>query len=278
MDTTISQAQPDLSFTIIIPARLKSIRLPNKALLEIGGLPMVVRVAQEAKQAGASQVIVATDNSAIMEACSRYQINAVMTAESHENGTSRLGEVIEYLSLPDEAIVVNVQGDEPFIDPKLIYSVAQTLQQSHSCAIATAAHPIYDVDEIRNPNIVKVVIDQQQQATYFSRAPIPWPRDGFELDNHFASAQSAQQSSSNKNHPYLRHIGLYAYRAQFLRQYSRLAMAPTEKLEALEQLRALWHGEKIAVWITHTAPASGIDTQEDYLSACAKFHAASSQA
>lgn len=187
-----------------------------------------------------------------------------MTQPQHTSGTDRIAEVVEQQGWADDCIVVNVQGDEPFMPPVLINAVAQHLQDHPQCAIATACHPIHDMDTLRNPNIVKVVLDKDGNALYFSRAPIPWPRD--------ASAQGL--TSLPQSAPVLRHIGIYAYRASFLRAFGKLAPAAIEQVESLEQLRALWHGYKIGVTITQDAPPAGVDTGAD-LHAARKLFAAS---
>lgn len=239
-------------FTVIIPARLASSRLPEKALADIAGKPMVVRVAERAKLSEAQRVVVATDHTAIAAACSEYGIEAVLTGKQHTSGTARLAEAALLLGMADEDIAVNVQGDEPLIDPALINRTAELLGNS-SAQMATAAHPIADADEFLNPNCVKVVLDQRRNALYFSRAPIAWPRDAF----------AETQAVLPEGFAPLRHIGLYAYRVGFLHQYVGLPPSPLESIESLEQLRVLWHGGKIAVTVCDNAPAAGVDTAED---------------
>ena len=239
-----------MDYTVLIPARLASTRLPNKPLADIGGVPMVVRVARQALAAQAARVIVATDHASILEVCRAHGVDALMTCADHPNGTNRLAEACEQLGLEAEHIVVNVQGDEPLIDPLLLGQCAQLLADRPDCVMATAAHAIDSAEELHNPNFVKVVLDAQQRALYFSRAPIPWWRD--RPDNQTLSEP-----------PPLRHIGLYAYRAGFLRRYPTLAPARLEGLEALEQLRVMWHGERIAVFVTPNRPGVGVDTAED---------------
>lgn len=240
-----------MSFTVIIPARLASSRLPRKALADIGGKPMVVRVAERAAQSRASRIVVATDSAEIQATCQSHGIEAVLTAESHESGTNRLAEAADILGLAPEAVVVNVQGDEPLIDPELVNRTAAALAAGNA-PMATAAHEIRDFDEFLNPNVVKVVAGAQQNALYFSRAPVPYPRD------------IMRQNLREMPQPLpLRHIGLYAYRAGFLREYAALPPSPLEQAESLEQLRVLWHGRAIALVRTDTAPAPGVDTQED---------------
>jgi 3-deoxy-manno-octulosonate cytidylyltransferase (CMP-KDO synthetase) len=215
---------------------------------------MVVRVAEQAKQSGAQQIIIATDYEPILSSVRQYGFNACMTRVDHSSGTDRIAEVVAQQNWVDETIVVNVQGDEPLIPPSLIRSVAEHLFDHPECAIATACHPIHDEASMRNPNIVKAVLDKYGNALYFSRAPIPYPRDAFAHGNELPNDIIV-----------LRHIGIYAYRASFLRAFGQLETAAIEKIEALEQLRALWHGYKIGVTITHDAPPSGVDTEADLL-------------
>ncbi|PUE14734.1 3-deoxy-manno-octulosonate cytidylyltransferase [Limnohabitans sp. MMS-10A-178] len=240
------------SFTVIVPARLASTRLPNKPLADIHGLPMVVRVAQRAALSHAAQVVVAADSIDIVDVCQAHGIRALLTRNDHPSGSDRLAEASALLQLGPNDLVVNVQGDEPLINPTLINQVAALLEQRPSASMSTAAHEIHDLSEFTNSNVVKVVLDKEQLALYFSRAPIPWWRDGF--------AQGIQ--SLPKPAP-LRHIGIYAYRVGFLQSFPSMTPAPIEKGEALEQLRAMWHGHKIAVHITPDAPGPGVDTPED---------------
>jgi 3-deoxy-manno-octulosonate cytidylyltransferase (CMP-KDO synthetase) len=237
-----TQQTPD--FLVVIPARLGSTRLPRKPLADIGGKPMVVRVAERAKQSLAQSVVVATDSPEIEAACKAHRIECLLTSPAHPTGTDRLAQVAQLLKLPANTLIVNVQGDEPLIPPELINQVAQTLANNPQCAISTIAVPISDQAEIDNPNVVKVVLNHANEAMYFSRAPIPFVRD----------AQKAE---------HLRHLGIYAYRADFLQAYSKLEPAPPEQAEALEQLRALWNGYRIAVHIASEAPPGGVDTPED---------------
>lgn len=217
---------------------------------------MVVRVAQRVQSGVAlgTRVVVAADDTRITDACNAYAIASILTRKDHASGSDRLAEACELLKLPDTDVVVNVQGDEPLIDPALVRAVAQLLDVHPQASMGTAAHPISDVDEFSNPNVVKVVTDASGLALYFSRAPIAWWRDGF-----------AQGIRTLPPHAPLRHIGIYAYRVAFLRQFPSLAQAPLEHMEALEQLRALWHGYRIAVHITPQAPGPGVDTPEDLL-------------
>ncbi len=241
-----------MSFSVLIPARLASTRLPNKPLADIGGLPMVVRVAQRAALSRAWQVVVAADDAAIVAACEKHGVRALLTRTDHASGSDRLAEACTQLGLEGDAIVVNVQGDEPLIDPALIDACAALLAAHPDCAVGTAAHAIDNMADYLNPNVVKVVLDRAGRALYFSRAPLPWWRDGH-----------ANGVSALPDPPPLRHVGLYAYRAAFLRRFPTLPMAPLERIEALEQLRVLWHGERIAVHVTAQAPGTGVDTRED---------------
>jgi 3-deoxy-manno-octulosonate cytidylyltransferase (CMP-KDO synthetase) len=238
-----------VSFHVLIPARLASSRLPGKPLADIAGKPMVVRVAERVAAAGAEQVIVAADHPSIVAACRAHGVQAVMTRTDHASGSDRLAEACETLGLAGDDIVVNVQGDEPLIDPELVRQCADLLARHADCMVATAAHPITEHADFINPNVVKVVCDQAGRALLFSRAPIPCWRDA--------------PDQTLPSPPPLRHIGLYAYRAGYLRQFPALAMAPLERLEALEQLRALWHGDRIAVHVTPHAPGAGVDTPDD---------------
>jgi 3-deoxy-manno-octulosonate cytidylyltransferase (CMP-KDO synthetase) len=240
-------------FTVIIPARLASTRLPGKPLADIGGLPMVVRVAQRAAASGASRVVVAGDDASIVQACGQHGVEALLTRTDHASGSDRLAEACTLLGLDGDAVVVNVQGDEPLIDPALVSRCAAVLSEHPDCVMATAAHPLSTLAEYLNPNIVKVVLDAAGRALYFSRAPLPWLRDG--------NADGVRMLPTNPAP--LRHIGLYAYRAGFLRRFPALPAAPIEHTEALEQLRVLWHGERIAVHVTPDDPGAGVDTPED---------------
>ncbi|HOE42928.1 MAG TPA: 3-deoxy-manno-octulosonate cytidylyltransferase [Rhodoferax sp.] len=244
-----------MSFTVLIPARLDSARLPNKPLADIGGIPMVVRVAQRVLSLAAirasrkaPRVVVAADGQQIMSACQAHGIEAVLTRTDHPSGSDRLAEACTLLGLPDESIVVNVQGDEPLMDPALVAAVANLLRKTPIARMSTAAHVIESVADFHNPNVVKVVIDAHNMGLYFSRAPISYPRDTPEL-----LPQPAP----------LRHIGIYGYRVGFLKLFPTLSRAPMEVTESLEQLRALWHGYRIAVHVTAHAPGPGVDTPQD---------------
>ena len=248
-------------FSVMIPARFASSRLPGKALADIAGKPMIVRVAERARESGALRVCIATDDDGIREAVERHGFTAAMTRTDHPTGTDRIAEVIESQGFDPEDIVVNVQGDEPLIEPGLIRAVAGLLTDSPEAAIATACHPIHEAAEMFDPNVVKVVLDHEGYARYFSRAPIPWARDAFARSTSVLPAGL----------PCHRHIGVYAYRARFLSSFPRLAPSPLERFEALEQLRALWHGFAIAVAVRHDAPHPGVDTPEDLERARAWF-------
>ena len=247
-DTSATQG-----FTVVIPARMASSRLPNKPLADIDGLPMVVRVAQRALQSQARQVVVAADDAQIVQACQRHGIAALLTRKDHVSGSDRLAEACQLLRLPADAVVVNVQGDEPLIPPGLIDDVASVLMERPEASMSTAAHAIDSLQDFVNPNVVKLVMDARQMALYFSRAPIPWWRDG-QLSGSFQTLPNPA--------PW-RHIGIYGYRAGFLSDFPRLPASPLETMESLEQLRALWHGHRIAVHITPQVPGPGVDTPED---------------
>ncbi len=235
-----------MTFTVLIPARLASTRLPNKPLADIGGLPMIVRVAQRAMLSGAARVVVACDSQQIADACAAHGITAVLTKADHPSGSDRLAQACDLLGLKDDEIVVNVQGDEPLMDPLLINAVAEILKNLPDSSMGTAANAIESAADLANPNVVKVVLDAANHALYFSRSLIPYNRDAHPL---------APQP--------LRHVGIYSYRVGFLRQFPTLAQAPIEVSEQLEQLRALWHGHRIAVHVTQQAPGPGVDTPED---------------
>jgi len=241
-----------MGFCVLIPARLASTRLPGKCLADIAGQPMIVRVAQRAEASSADRVVVAADSAEILAACARYRVEAVLTRSDHASGSDRLAEACELLGFGSDQLVVNVQGDEPLIDPALIDEVAALLAVRPEASLATAAHPIEQVHEFADPNVVKVVLDASGLALYFSRAPIAWWRDGF-----------AKGVTSLPEPRPLRHVGIYAYRAEFLLQFPHMTAAPIERIEALEQLRAMWHGYRIAVHVTSTAPGIGVDTPED---------------
>ena len=243
-----------MKFKVVVPARYASTRLPAKPLLDLGGRPMVARVAERAALSGAEEVWVATDHAAVLAAAEAHGLSVLLTRTDHPSGTDRLAEVVERRGWDDDTIVVNVQGDEPLIDPALIARIARQLAESDA-DIATVAHPIDDAADFFNPNIVKVVCTAAGDALYFSRAPIPYARD------HFAREAGGETLPAGL--PAYRHVGLYAYRARFLRAYAQLTPSPLEGFEALEQLRALWHGFRINVVIAAHLPAAGVDTPED---------------
>lgn len=248
-----SLTKPTPDFIAVVPARAASTRLPGKMLADIAGTPMIVHTARRAQESLAKAVYVATDDQAIFDVVTAHGFKALMTDVAHPSGTDRLAEVAQRLDLSSETVVVNVQGDEPLIDPQLINQVAATLLATPEAAMATAAYPIIEADKLFNPNVVKVVLNRLGQALYFSRAPIPWARDSFQTDTRtLAPAMQAYH-----------HIGLYAYRAHFLRVFPGLEQGHLEQLESLEQLRALEHGYKIQLMITDSAPAPGVDSAED---------------
>lgn len=245
-----------MSFIVVIPARYHSTRLPAKPLLDILGKTMIERVALQALKSGAKQVIVATDDQRIADAISHLKnIDLCMTSSAHESGTDRLAEVCQKFNFGDEEIIVNVQGDEPLIPPSVIKQVATNLQQNPVASVATLSAPIEEANDVFNTNAVKVVCDKNALALYFSRATIPWDRDNY-------SAQNQAKKSLNYNN-LQRHIGIYAYRVSFLRQYTQLSVSPLELIEKLEQLRVLWHGYKIHVQQANEIPPAGIDTEDD---------------
>jgi 3-deoxy-manno-octulosonate cytidylyltransferase (CMP-KDO synthetase) len=273
-------------FVALIPARLASTRLPNKPLLDIGGKPMIVRVAEQAQRSGAMLVAVATDSPEIADVVIRHGFRALMTRNDHLSGTDRLVEAAAQLGLADDVIVVNVQGDEPLLPPSLIRQVAVALAGASDCAIATVAHTIHEEADYLSPNVVKVVVDLRGRAQYFSRAPIPYDRDFFltwvapagvvpagftpvELVPTGVTPAGVVPPSgavsprlAARQLP-LRHIGLYAYRAAFLAAYPGLAAGAAETLESLEQLRAMAHGFAIHVLLTDVGPPPGVDTPSD---------------
>ena len=245
-------------FTVIIPARYASTRLPGKPLADIHGKPMVVRVMERAVKSGASRVIIATDHPDVAAAVIDAGGEACMTNPNHQSGTERLAEVIDTYGFSDNKIIVNVQGDEPLIPPEIISQVALNLKNSHA-NMGTLAVPINDAHEVFNPNAVKVVTDKDGYALYFSRAAIPWERDNFAVSHNTIGPH------------FLRHIGIYAYRAGFIRRYIQWEASPLEKIEMLEQLRVLWYGEKIHVDVAKKAPGAGVDTIEDLESVRLQF-------
>ncbi len=254
-----------MSFHVVVPARYASTRLPGKPLADIAGKPMVVRVVEAALKSSAADVCVATDDERVRAAVEAHGHRAVMTRADHASGTDRIAEVADAMNWPDDELVVNVQGDEPLIEPDLINAVVAALKVSRrgTPLMSTAAHPLTSAADFFNPNVVKVVCDAAGRALYFSRAPLPWARDAFAADrNHLPDDLGA-----------LRHIGIYGYRAGFLRQYGKLAPAPLEGVEALEQLRVLWHGFAIHVAVVDHPPQPGVDTPEDLARVQAIFSA-----
>ncbi len=242
-----------IDFVVVIPARYASTRLPAKALVDIAGRPMVVHVADRARRSGAREVWVATDDQRILEAVQAHGHQAAMTDADHASGTDRIAELASRQGWTDASIIVNVQGDEPRIAPELIREVAQVLESDGEAAMSTACHELHRDQDLFDPNVVKVVLDAKQHALYFSRATIPWARDAF--------ARSCDAIPSGL--PVYRHIGIYGYRCAFLKRYAMLESPAIERFEALEQLRALWHGMRIAVAITEHAPEAGVDTPAD---------------
>ncbi len=242
-----------MRFKVIIPARMRSTRLAGKMLADIGGRPLVVWVAERAGKSGAEEVVVATDHPDIAEAVTKHGWKVCVTSPEHPTGTDRLGEAAERLRLAPDEIVVNVQGDEPLLDPMLVRGVAEEASRRPEASIATAVHPIHSAETFFDPNVVKVVVDVDGFARYFSRAPIPFARDAFARD----------RARLPEGFPAYRHIGIYAYRVRYLRQYATLSPTDAERFEALEQLRALGHGHRIAVLVWHEALEAGVDTAED---------------
>lgn len=241
-----------MRFTVIIPARYASTRLPRKPLLDIAGKPMIQHVWEKAQQAGADRVIVATDHAEIADVVSQFGAEVCLTSDKHNSGTERLAEVVEKMAIADNDIIVNIQGDEPLMPPAIVAQVAKNLDR-HQVNMATLAVKLTTAEELFNPNVVKAVTDQHGFALYFSRAPIPFARDSFpHCDDAFAQQQH-----------YLRHIGIYAYRAGFIKRYVAWQPTQLEQLESLEQLRALWYGEKIHLELAQEAPQVGVDTAED---------------
>jgi 3-deoxy-manno-octulosonate cytidylyltransferase (CMP-KDO synthetase) len=241
-----------VSFTVLVPARYASTRLPGKPLADIGGVPMVVRVARQAARSGARRVVVAADDGRIVDACESHGVDVVRTAVDHPTGSDRLAEACVQLALDGDDRVVNVQGDEPLIDPAAIDACAGLLEARPDCVMSTVAHAIDEAADLTSPNVVKVVLDRDGRALYFSRAPIPWWRD-----------RPDALGTTVCSPPPLRHVGLYGYRAGFLRRFPTLERSPLEAIEQLEQLRVLWHGERIAVHVSAQAPLPGVDTPQD---------------
>lgn len=243
-----------MQFTVVIPARYASTRFPGKPLADIGGKPMIQHVFEKACASDASSVVVATDDARIQEVALGFGAEVVMTREDHPSGTDRLQEVVAHLGLCDSEIIVNVQGDEPLVPSRIINQVARNLASQSSASIATLSEEITDIEALVNPNVVKVLTDQNDLAMYFSRAPIPWPREDF------IQGVAAEMPVS---FPWQRHIGIYAYRVAFLNKYVEWQPVLVEQTECLEQLRAMWYGEKIHVALAEEVPPVGIDTPED---------------
>lgn len=241
------------AFRVVIPARYGASRLPGKPLADVGGVPLIGRVLERARASAAAEVVVATDDQRIADVCRELGADVAMTAEDHQSGSDRVAEVIRQRGWEADGIVVNLQGDEPCMPPSLIDQVASDLAALDSVGMATLAYPIIDAEQLFDPHLVKVVIDGQGFALYFSRAPVPWHRDGF----------LGKRARLPQGTPFLRHIGLYAYRAGFLGRYVAWPPTPLERAESLEQLRVLWHGERIHVGIAAEQPGPGVDTAED---------------
>jgi len=244
-----------MAFSVVIPARYASSRFPGKPLADIAGKPMIQHVFERAKESEAERVIVATDDQQIAEAAEGFGAEVCMTSSDHPSGTDRLQEVVQSLGFYADDIVVNVQGDEPLVPPRVINQVAHNLLAVPEASIATLCEPIEDLESVLNPNVVKVVADANGKALYFSRAPIPWPRD------QFATEQGRSVFPQGVN--YQRHIGIYAYRVKLLNDFVRWAPAPVEETECLEQLRAMWNGATIHVDVADELPPAGVDTPED---------------
>ena len=250
-----------MGFDVVIPARYASTRLPGKMLLAMNGKPMIQHVYERACDSGADRVIIATDSQVIVEAASKFDAEVVLTSERHQSGTERIAEVVEKLAMDDDTVVVNVQGDEPLIEPAIIKNVAGNLLSHPEASIATVATPIKLSEEFHNPNVVKVVLDNNSCALYFSRAPIPWPRDQYQGKGHdeFLTQELPQSGIT-----LYRHIGIYAYRASCVKAYVKLPQSQLEKTESLEQLRALSSGYRICVLVTENSGGIGVDTRDDY--------------
>ena len=268
VDRVTSVATP---FIAVIPARYASTRLPGKALADIAGKPMIAHVAERARASGAAAVYIATDNEEVRRAALAHGLDVVMTREDHASGTDRIAEVAVSLAFDPTTIVVNVQGDEPLIEPDLIRGVAEQLSLDPGASVATACHPIRTAAEFFNPNAVKVVLDARGEALYFSRGPIPYARDAFTRLRDAAGGLATNGARLPAGLPCYRHIGIYAYRAAFLAEYAALEPSPLENFEALEQLRVLWHGYRIVVSVRDDAPEPGVDTPEDLARVCRVF-------
>ena len=243
-----------MTFKVVIPARYASQRLPGKPLLDIAGRPMIHHVYDRARESGADEVVIATDDERIASVARDFCDRVCMTSPEHTSGTDRIAEVAASLGWPGDEVVVNLQGDEPLMPPGLLSQVAETLERHPAAAVATLAVPLDDTSQLFDTNVVKVVMDREGYALYFSRAAIPWKRDTFGEE---AEPQADWLTGM------LRHLGIYAYRAGFLAGYAELPAAPMERMESLEQLRVLWNGDRIAVGIANEIPSTGVDTAED---------------
>ena len=243
-----------MSFIVVIPARLESTRLPRKALINISGKPLIQYVYETAQQSSASKIIIATDNEEIAQAARNFNAEVVLTSSAHISGSTRIAEVLEKLEIPDETIIVNLQGDEPLMPPACIDQVASLLADHEAASVATLVTTFSRQEDIFDPNVVKVVCDEEGYALYFTRAPVPWQRNSF--DTRSISEQLDERV-------YHRHIGLYAYRAAYLKKYATLNESPLEVLESLEQLRVLWHGDRIITARANAIPGPGVDTESD---------------
>ncbi len=261
MPTKKSTAETQPPFNLVIPARYGSTRLPGKVLMPLAGRPMLAHVYERALESGAAQIVVATDDTRVAEAARGFGAEVCLTRPEHATGTDRIAEVVQHYDWPDQALVVNLQGDEPLMPPALLRQVAADLAAHPQAVVATLGVPVSSIEELFDPNLVKVVCDKQQRAMYFSRAVIPWDRDAFA--GMAGGADGRRSGTLPASSPYLRHLGLYAYRAGFLRRYSTLAPCECERREALEQLRVLWHGYSIHVGVTSTHPGHGVDTPAD---------------
>lgn len=242
-----------MKFSVIIPARYASTRLPGKALIDICGKPMIQHVYERALESGASAVYIATDDKRIEASAKKFAAKVILTADTHRSGTDRLAEAVNYLSCNDDDIIVNLQGDEPLMPAGLIEQVAKDLHEHHDASVSTLCTPIHSADDVANPNVVKVVFSKTGYALYFSRAPIAWEREHFRISDFRPSG----------HHMHYRHIGLYAYRASFLSRYVTWPTCDIEQMESLEQLRVLWNGDRIHISEASAIPPPGVDTQEE---------------
>lgn len=242
-----------MKFTVIIPARFASTRLPGKMLADIHGKPLIQHTYEKAVASGATRIIIATDSLQIKAICDGFDAEVCMTSEAHTTGTDRIAEAARIFGLASDEIIVNLQGDEPVMPAEFLHNLAEALSKCDDAEMATICVPIQSVEEIFNPNAVKVVLNEKGRAIYFSRAPIPWHRNSF----------NSQPAAVPSDTTYYRHLGVYVFRNQFLQQYVQLQPAPIEKIELLEQLRALYYGANIHVVVIDQTPPAGVDTQED---------------